>query len=271
MTAADPDLIYDVGMHDGADSAYYLRHGYRVVAVEANPAFVERATLRFAREVDDGRLTILNVGIAPGEGEATFWICEDHSDWSSFDREIAARDGARHDPIKVPLMPFSEILERQGVPHYCKIDIEGNDRLCLDAMTPDRRPPFVSVELSAQPLLERLRELGYDRFKVIHQLSFTAPNRALYALKERVPHPRLRESFEWANRLVRRQSDHGWRFAVGSSGPLPDRTRGRWLDGREAQQLRDDLERARRNGRAAPNDWFDLHATTRQTLTAGRS
>ncbi len=28
-----PDLIYDVGMHDGEDTAYYLARGYRVVAI----------------------------------------------------------------------------------------------------------------------------------------------------------------------------------------------------------------------------------------------
>jgi hypothetical protein len=29
--------IFDIGMYDGAESAYYLQSGYRVVAVEANP------------------------------------------------------------------------------------------------------------------------------------------------------------------------------------------------------------------------------------------
>jgi hypothetical protein len=33
----DGNLIYDFGMHDGADTDYYLRKGFRVVAVEADP------------------------------------------------------------------------------------------------------------------------------------------------------------------------------------------------------------------------------------------
>jgi FkbM family methyltransferase len=267
MTAPDRLLIYDVGMHDGADSAYYLNEGYRVVALEANPVFAEQAARRFAQEIDQGRLTVLNVGIAPGEGTARFWVCDDRSDWSSFHRAIAAREGAAHHPIEVPLMPFGEVLERYGVPYYCKVDIEGNDHLCLAAMTPDRRPPFVSIELSPKPLLERLRELGYDRFKVIHQLSFTCPNRALSAVKACLPHQRLKESVEWANRLARRRRDGDWRFAVGSSGPLPERTRGRWLSHLEARRLCAELDRARRSGRAGRNDWFDLHATTRAALS----
>src|SRR5271165_1668340 len=88
--SADPSgpissLIYDVGMNNGDDSAYYLRNGFDVIAIEANPVFVQHAQTRFAKEISDGRLTVLEVGIAEGEGEATFWICDDNLDWSSFD------------------------------------------------------------------------------------------------------------------------------------------------------------------------------------------
>jgi len=31
------NLVYDVGMHTGQDTAYYLFKGYDVVAIEANP------------------------------------------------------------------------------------------------------------------------------------------------------------------------------------------------------------------------------------------
>ena len=53
-------LILDVGMYDGTDTAYYLSMGFRVLAVEANPALVAQAAERFEREIRDGRLTILH-------------------------------------------------------------------------------------------------------------------------------------------------------------------------------------------------------------------
>ena len=31
------DLIYDIGMHNGENTEYYLKRGFRVIAVEANP------------------------------------------------------------------------------------------------------------------------------------------------------------------------------------------------------------------------------------------
>jgi predicted RNA methylase len=46
---AHSDLVYDVGMNNGDDSAFYLRAGFRVVAVEANPLLCRAAESRFRR------------------------------------------------------------------------------------------------------------------------------------------------------------------------------------------------------------------------------
>lgn len=53
--AKHDDLIYDVGLHRGEDTDYYLQKGFRVVAVEANPQLVDECTARFAREIADGK------------------------------------------------------------------------------------------------------------------------------------------------------------------------------------------------------------------------
>lgn len=65
------DLIYDVGVNNGDDTAYSLHRGCRV-AIEADPILASRATERFAREIADGRLTILNVAIAEEPGDLPF-------------------------------------------------------------------------------------------------------------------------------------------------------------------------------------------------------
>jgi hypothetical protein len=41
-----PDLIYDVGLHLGEDSEFYLKKGFNVVAVEANPVNAAEAANR---------------------------------------------------------------------------------------------------------------------------------------------------------------------------------------------------------------------------------
>jgi hypothetical protein len=40
------ELIYDIGMHEGEDSKFYLLKGFRVVAVEADCALCEGAAAR---------------------------------------------------------------------------------------------------------------------------------------------------------------------------------------------------------------------------------
>ena len=44
----DPRLVYDVGVHRGDDTAYYLHKGYRVVGVEADPAMADHLRDRFS-------------------------------------------------------------------------------------------------------------------------------------------------------------------------------------------------------------------------------
>jgi hypothetical protein len=36
-------LIFDIGMHDGSDTAFYLHQGYAVVGVEADPTLAAHA------------------------------------------------------------------------------------------------------------------------------------------------------------------------------------------------------------------------------------
>jgi FkbM family methyltransferase len=113
-----------------------------VVAIEANTCLAKCAAERFRTQISSGQLRILNIGIAAEEGELPFWICETHSEWSSFDRKIASRDGCPHHEVMVPCRRFDSVLEEFGVPHYLKVDIEGNDILCLQDLNPRRLPKF---------------------------------------------------------------------------------------------------------------------------------
>jgi FkbM family methyltransferase len=69
-------LGYDVGLHNGNNTAYYLNKGCRVVAIEANPTLVAQASRRFKREIADERLILVNAAVAETEGSLPFWICE---------------------------------------------------------------------------------------------------------------------------------------------------------------------------------------------------
>jgi FkbM family methyltransferase len=232
------DLIYDVGMNNGDDTAYYLEEGYRVLAIEANPQLAEQAAERFAGPLDEGRLEILNVGVAEDEGVLPFYVNEENDHWSSFIQEVGWRDGTRGHVVEVPTRPFAAVLAEYGVPHYLKIDIEKFDMLCLGALAGlDELPPYVSVESHSLDYLCMLRCLGYADFKLINQRGHNWPGFAV----------------------------EGHTFPEGASGPFGEKTPGPWMPvDRVAYEwlhlTHGHPERVELGWADAEPSWFDWHA-----------
>lgn len=237
------DLIFDVGMNNGDDTAYYLHLGFRVVAIEANPLLVEQARERFSIEVSSGRLTILNIGIADTSGNAVFWVCEPHTEWGSFDRDIASRDGCAHYAIEISCFQFKDILKEYGVPYYLKVDIEGHDHLCISDLTQDNLPKYISVEANDASQLGQLNSLGYNKFKCISQFNYIPIETP--SSKEEIASTKAEKFMASRNfaikvwrklggraivnrRMLKLKSRNGWVFNFGSSGPFGDCTPGKW-------------------------------------------
>jgi FkbM family methyltransferase len=172
------DLIFDLGMHDGADTDYYLRKGFRVVAVEADPVLAESATRRFRDAIAERRLTIVNKAVAARPGRVVLHRVQ-NAIWSTLEdarAELAARKGSDHDDIEVDAITSADLLREYGVPYYLKIDIEGLDTTALKGLSEiEDRPSYVSIEAERRDLqsvrdeLAIFVSLGYDRFKVVAQ------------------------------------------------------------------------------------------------------
>jgi FkbM family methyltransferase len=267
-----PDLVFDVGMHNGDDTAYYLHKGYRVVAVEANPELVPAAGRRFAAAITAGRLYIENVAIAAERGEVDLWVSARHDLLGSTSRENAARFGGQVRAVRVPCRPLGELTARHGVPFYLKVDIEGSDRLCLEALGPPDLPQYVSVEMDhacGDADIGRLAELGYVRFQCIRQNDFAAihpgnlPRQlALRRLRARGgPLGLAVGATRRAARALRPARDGDWRFRRGMSGPFGPALPGPWLTAADMlatwRALHDvDAEL----GAGGVGEWFDVHA-----------
>jgi FkbM family methyltransferase len=254
------NLIFDVGLNIGQDTSFYLSQGYQVLAIEADPRLAEAARKKFHREIREGRLEVLNVGIAEKDGFADFWICEEKPEFNSFHRQIAARDSYTHHSTEIPVLRFASVIERYGIPHYLKIDIEGNDMLCLDGLNPSTLPKYVSVE-SECPLeqsgsvedglrtLQKLESLGYNRFKLIDQYTFCSlslPPSPYYLLDtfarkvfDQSPLKIIRGRGLISRHLIMRSRLQGrfrWKFPMGSSGVWGEDTPGNWISYGEAEQ-----------------------------------
>jgi hypothetical protein len=135
-------------------------------------------------------------------------------------------------------------------PIYLKIDIEGNDRLCVDALKGTKIPEYISVESEcvgdsavlsdeeAVAMLELLRDVGYQRFKLVNQQGLVPvrTNGAAFLMRlvTSAAHGRLRSpglsriavKFTDSERIKKRL---GFAFSLGSSGPWGDDIPGSWM------------------------------------------
>ena len=165
--------IFDFGMYDASDTEYYLHEGYTVVAVEANPALVQRAQSMLASYVKSGQLTLVNAGISGNNENVTLTISGDDLGSSSI-YQVEIQDKAPVASFTVPGITTQEIFERFGVPFYLKVDIEGADRLSVLALTPNTKPEYVSFEIGKdlEELLHHLESIGFSRYQSVNQCNF---------------------------------------------------------------------------------------------------
>lgn len=184
-TPKHADLIYDVGMHKGEDTAYYLKKGFRVVGFEANPENAAHCRRRFSEAIAQERLTIVEGAIietdfSGGETKKVkFYRNVDHSPWGSSSDDWAQRNemmGTSNEIIEVEATDFKRCLEKYGVPYYLKADIVGLEIVCLSALTEfENKPDFISIrsEKFVFSKLEQefdvLEQLGYDLFQAVQQ------------------------------------------------------------------------------------------------------
>lgn len=195
-TAKHQNLIYDVGMHHGQDTAYYLKRGFRVVGFEANPDNAEICRKRFAAAIDSGQLVIvegaITENVSPSDGKIRFFRNKETSFWGSSAEDWAYRNevmGTSNEIIEVDAVDLKDSFARYGIPFYLKADIVGSETICLRALLNfENKPDYLSIrseKVIFGKLVEEfdlLERLGYDRFQAVQQdltdfrFEFTAPS-----------------------------------------------------------------------------------------------
>lgn len=271
------ELVFDVGMHHGEDTGFYLGKGFSVVAVEAVPEFCERVSAERADAIRAGRLVVENVAVVERPGPVEFFTSSAsvlgtvRPEFVERNRMLGIETG---DVIQAAGVTLRSLVEAHGVPYYLKIDIEGADLAALRSLEGAALvPPFLSMEAEKfswrllRDELRTLRRLGYDRFQIVNQQFIT----------DLAPADPPREG-----------TSVGPAFASGSSGSFGRELPGRWMTYRQtvlrfaAIFLRYKVNgdqglvwrlkgsslwfRASRRllGEAA---WFDTHATTAAELS----
>jgi FkbM family methyltransferase len=195
-----------------------LKKGFRVVGVEANPEICRVLRQVFANEISDGRFTLVEAAVSTTSGLGKFYkfgtsvFGTISADWAERNKQM----GLDYDEIDVRFITAHDLFLDYGVPYFIKIDIEGADNLCIEALAGFPKPEFLSIEAEKHDFgrFERqtqlIASLGYREFQLVQQqlVPFQRP-----------PVP-PREG---------REVQH--RFKFGSSGLFgADLPTGKWLD-----------------------------------------
>lgn len=240
-TFVSNDVVFDLGVNDGSDSAYYLKKGFRVVGVEANPDLYAVAARKFAAEISSGTYTLLNVGLWHEKTILPFYKNLDNDHWSSFDPHYGCRNGTRYEVIDVQCFLIEELYATFGVPRYMKIDIEGADKFILKDL-PKRllKPTFVSVEEYGVEALFDLKKGGYTNFAILSQANKPW-------------------CYEYQNDQEGIHVD--WQFNGTNTGIFGNDIRNKWMSFDEALNYFQTFIRGK-DGKfvGTSGEWYDIHA-----------
>ena len=182
-TKKNVNLIYDVWLHKGEDTLYYLQKWFDVIAFEADPELVQFNREKYAHYISKWSLTIVEWAIVPGKNTQTqvsFYKNKDKSVWWTVANERASRNQnlwTHSELITVQTINFVEQIEKYWVPYYIKIDIEWMDTVCLNAfLSFEHKPDYISIE-SEKVYFDKLlqefelfEQLWYTWYKTINQL-----------------------------------------------------------------------------------------------------
>lgn len=274
MIAIFMALIFDIGMNNGDDTAYYLSLGHEVIGVEANPLLVESCQKRFSDEIKRKRLTILNVGVLDSPGEFTFYRNLSDHGCSSFD-PVHGKLGGKWEELSISCVTAAFLIAQFGVPYFLKVDVEGMGEQVISTMQSGRAPKYISMEIESPESITHLGSLGYTGFKLVSGQSFRPGEpiwdhehgwRMLRKIGRTVPPIRralgklTKQKAEFEPQDKYDPTGYG-HFTQYSSGPFGEDAFGDWLPERDAMNrfasIRAGYERA---GKPRHFLWWDVHA-----------
>lgn len=227
-------VIYDFGANNGDDIPYYLKKADLVVAVEGNPSLAELIKQRFAAEIAEKKLVVINCVLTDTDSSlpVAFYVNKSNHLLSQFPRPNPDKID-QFEEIFVQPQKASEIIQKYGEPFYIKIDIESYDQIILaDIFTANIMPEFISAESHNIDIFAVLLVMGgYKAFKLVDGASVSEKYHS---------HP-----------IQTLQGQENYSFPHHSAGPFGNDVSGPWLTANNLFYLL-----------ASENlGWKDIHAT----------
>ncbi|MBO3761782.1 FkbM family methyltransferase [Ciceribacter sp. L1K22] len=167
------DLVFDIGAHVGSRTQTLLSLGAHVVAVEPQPVFADL----LSRTLGTRLRGLERIAVGAEEGEVTLRISSRHPTVTTisdrFVDRVSNATGFRgvvwDREIRMPMTTLDHLIEKYGLPAFCKIDVEGAESDILHGLSqPIRLIAFEYIPALpdvAREAIDRLLQLGNYRFR----------------------------------------------------------------------------------------------------------
>jgi FkbM family methyltransferase len=162
----DKKLVFDIGSNVGAKAEIYLSYGVKVICVEPQKECLSCLYTKFKDK---------NVEIVPyalsSDGSVKKFRISNASTLSTFSDTFIERTSKERfknytweDPINVETRTLDYLIDKYGIPDFCKIDVEGCEKEVLSGLS--YPIPYLSFEYTpelhdvAQECLSLIDSLG---------------------------------------------------------------------------------------------------------------
>lgn len=165
------DLVFDVGANIGKKAELYLACGARVICFEPQPECLAILYHKFKTN----KVVIEKRALAEKEGFLDLLQCSQANtistfckDWTEYGR--FAQNYKWDNKITVPVVTLDSMIDKYGLPRFCKIDVENFEYDVLKGLT--QPIDYISFEFTheyfdkAQQCVGYLKNLGYLEFNV---------------------------------------------------------------------------------------------------------
>jgi len=181
------DLVFDIGANYGWKTELFVTLGARVIAVEPQKECVDILNRKFK---SSHLVHIENLAVGANETVGRLWKSDVRSQLSSMSTEwiSAVRKSGRFRHFEwstmetVNVTTLDNLMQKYGVPDFCKIDTEGYESEVIAGLTQPLKAASIEYHIefmdSARKCVERLDNLGNCKF------NYTLGEAPLLASKE---------------------------------------------------------------------------------------